>query len=161
MKIYAAIGVVVVAVVLGLTIWSNQGSRLILEGSIQKVRLQRVEDTTSVAVVEFRVSNPTDYPYFVKSAQLVMVDAKGEEQEGIVFRQKDLQSFFDFYKASLGQRYNDSIFIGEQYPIHAKADRMIAASFPVSLAELEKRKRLVIRLQATNSPLTTELIETR
>src|SRR3954452_9916056 len=121
MKIYVPLGLAVVALVLGLTLWSNQGSRLILDGSIQKVRLQTIDDANTVAVVEFRLNNPADYPYFVKTAELIVEDAKGTRTAGTLFRKSDLKSFFDFYKASLGQQFNESIYVGQQLASHKQA----------------------------------------
>jgi hypothetical protein len=160
MKLYAAIGLAVVAVALGLTLLSNRGARIIMQGSIQKVRLQKIDEANTVAVVEFRLNNPSDYPFTVKNAQLVLEDAKGERIEGDVFRQTDLGRFFDFYQGTLGPRYNPSVYVGDKIGSKQGGDRMIAASFPRDEAALGARKRLVIRLEAVNGIVPTEIAET-
>jgi len=161
MKKYAGIGLAVVAVVLGLTLWSNQGSRLILKGTIQKVRVQRIDEKNTAAIVEFRLDNPADFPFTVKTVELVLEGEKGAKSPGEVFRQSDVGRFFDYYKATLGQQYNRSVSIGETYAPHTMSDRMVAATFPVSEAELAMRKGLAIRLEASNGLVPTEIAEKR
>jgi len=161
MKIYVGIGLAIVAVVLGLTLWSNRGERLILAGSIQKVRLQNVDENTTVAVVEFRLNNPADLPFRIKNVQLILETAKGDPIEGTLFHQQDLDRFFEFNKASLGPRYNDSVRIGEMLKSHTLVDRTIAGSFPVAADEVARRKRLVIRLEAEGGVVPTEIGEKR
>ena len=161
MKLYAGIGLAVVAVVLGLTLWSNQGSRLILKGTVQKVRIQRVDDMNTAAIVEFRLDNPADFPFTVKSVELMVEWEKGAKRQGEVFRQSDVGRFFDYYKATLGPQYNRSVSIGETYAAHTTADRMVAATFPLPEAELAMRKRIVIRLEASNGLVPTEIEEKR
>ena len=155
---YALIGLALVAAVLGVTLWQNQGSRLILEGSMRKVRIQKVDDANTAAIVEVRLNNPSDLPFEVKDLKLTLETAKGPV-DGTLFRSKDLDAFFDFYKASLGVRFNDSLRIGERLKSRTLVERTVGASFPVSEAELTGRRRLVLTLKAIDGAVPTVVAE--
>jgi hypothetical protein len=155
---YALIGLALVAAVLGVTLWQNQGSRLILEGSMRKVRIQKVDEMSTAAVVEVRINNPSDLPFEVKNLKLTLETSKGSV-DGTLFRAKDLDGFFDFYKASLGVRFNDSLRIGERLKSRALVERTVGASFAVPEAELAGRRRLVLTLVAVDGAVPTVIAE--
>ena len=72
-----------------------------------------------------------------------------------------LPLFFEFHKATLGQKYNDTVRIGERWKSHAQVDKTIAANFPVNAEALSGRKRLLIRLWAGSGIVPTDIAEQR
>jgi LEA14-like dessication related protein len=63
--IFVGIGVLAVGVAVFLTVSGNEGSHLQLQGKILKVRTGALGDGNSIAVLDFRVENPSDIPFVV------------------------------------------------------------------------------------------------
>jgi hypothetical protein len=157
---FVLLGLSLVALVVGFTLWENQGSRLILKGNVVKVRTQKVDESNTAAVLEIRLNNPADLPFEVKNLKFVVETAAGPV-EGSLFHGKDLDAFLDFYKASLGVRFNDSLRVGERLKSRTVVDRTVAASFALPEAELAGRKRFVVTLTAVDGKVPTVIAETR
>jgi ABC-type uncharacterized transport system ATPase subunit len=156
---YVLVGLTLVAAVVGFVLWQNQDKRLILEGSIQKVRVQSVDDTNTAAVVEVRLNNSTALPFEIKRLTISIETKAGKLVEGTLFRAKDLDAFMNFYKASLGVRYNESLHLASLLKSKTVVDRTVAANFPLPLAEVEGRKRVIIQLEAIDGKLPTVISE--
>jgi hypothetical protein len=161
MNRFALVGLGLVAVIVGLVLWSNQGARLRLTGTVKKVRLQSVDPSATVAVIDFRLANPADYRFVVKDVKLVLHGKDGAPVDGILFRQRDINSFFEFYKGSLGVVYNPLLKSGEAIASGASDDYMVAASFPKSLSEVEARMDLNLQITAVDGKEITQIVETR
>lgn len=148
------IGVAVGLVVLGLAasgvLWVNKGSHVVLEGSIQKARTLSLEETASFLVVDFRVTNPSDYPFVVREVK-VFVDGV----EGNVVADVDAKRLFDYYK-EIGPKYNESLKTRDKVGARQTVDRMVSARFELPEAKLKGRKSLVLRIEEVDG-LVNEL----
>jgi hypothetical protein len=158
-SLLAGLGVVIA--IAGLVLWSNQDSRLILDGSIKKVRSTATSDGNAIVAADFRFSNPAAYPFQVKLVEMFLEDATGKRETGTVLRQVDVKPVFEFYKLGLGEVYNPSVFIGETFASKAMEDRMVAATFPVKESVVDSRKRVLIRITPVNGATPTEIAEER
>jgi hypothetical protein len=144
---------------LGVALYMNRGARVVLKGGVQKVRLQPVDEKNTIAVLDFRFVNPSNYPFWVREVMVLVETAKGEIVEGEVASDVDIKRVFDYYKLSLGEKYNDSLIIREKFAPHESADRMIAATFPLSEADLSQRRRFLIKVREVDSAAPTEIAE--
>ena len=140
-------------VVLGIAgfLFLNRGSRLELEGSVQKVRTQSLDADNTFAVVDFRFSNTSDYPFVVKEVTVTLEGKDGSKKVGTILPEMDAKRIIGYYK-EIGPKYNDSLTMRTKIPGRQTADRMIAVTFNVPVAQVEARKRLVLKIDDLDGP---------
>jgi len=143
---YAGIGLVIVAVALGVLLWVTRGAHVHLDGQILKVRLQPMSDGSTVVVLDFRATNTSDFPFVVRDVKVYLENQDGLRIEGMAVAEVDVQRLFQYFPL-LGQRYNDTLRMRDQIAPHETVDRMVAARFEMPEAQLEKRRRFVIWVQ--------------
>jgi hypothetical protein len=146
MLVRAGIGVCLMAGVVAGVMWFNRGSHVVVEGKIQKVRIQEVDTNSSIVVVDFRFTNPADYPFVVRSVALLMEEKDGKTVEGVTVAEIDARRVFTYYPA-LGQKFNDTLVIREKIAPKQTLDRMLAAQFNLTEAKLNERARLRLRVE--------------
>lgn len=137
--------VIVIAVIAGV-FFVQRGSHLELRGEILKVRTAPLDESNSVAVVDFRFLNPADYEYNVYKVTVIIQQKSGMPIEGVTVSEVDAQHLFQALPL-LGQKYNASLIVRNRIPAHATEDRMIAASFPIPEAELDMRRGITVRVE--------------
>lgn len=158
--VFVGVGIVVVAIALGITLYGTKGAHLELTGWVLKVRTIATDEKNSIAVIDFRVKNQSDKQNFlVKESQLLVTGADGKQVEGIPIARQDINRVLDYYK-QLGPKYNETLIIRDKVPTGQQLDRMVAFAVPLPEEELEKRKDLVLRLIDIDGP-TFELKEKR
>lgn len=157
---FPLIGLAVMAAVVGGGLYLNRGSHVALNGEIKKVRLHEVDARNSVAILDFRFSNPADYQFMVRTIELFMeAGAPGSEPvPGFIVADIDAKRLLDAIP-DLGPKYNDSLKVRDRIPPKASDDRMIAARFEVPVADLQKRTRFRIRIEDVDGAVS-ELTET-
>ena len=105
-------------------LWANRGAHVVLEGSIQKVRVQAMDSKSCVVVADFRFVNPSDYPFVVRTVEISMVDADGNRLQGSTVGEVDARRLFEYYKM-LGPKYNESLIIDDRVEPKESLDRMV------------------------------------
>ena len=146
LQITFAIGVVVVAIVVAGIVYMERGGHVELPGKILKVRTASLEEKRSAAVIDFRVTNPSDHFFQVRSVTVVLEDASGGQTEGYTASEIDAQHLMAGVPL-LGEKYNPSLMVRERVPKRTTLDRMIAASFELPEAQLQARKRFLVRVE--------------
>jgi hypothetical protein len=139
------VGVAIVAAGLGVMLIGTKGAHLDLDGKILKVRVLPLSDRASLVVVDFRVSNPADLPFVVKSASIILDTGAGEVPEGRPISKDDLDNVFKYEKL-LGPAFNDALIVRDKIAPKATIDRMTAARFEISEAAIAARKSLKLRI---------------
>lgn len=145
-SIFLAIGLAVIAVVVYSVMSSTKGSHLELIGKVVKARTGALDDTHSIAVLDFRVSNPSDIPFVVRQVWVTVEKADGEKLRGDIVPKMNLAQVFEYNKF-LGVQYNEALTIKDEVKPHGQIDRMVAASFPIADADLEKSKTIDLWVQ--------------
>ena len=140
------IGVVCIAIAAWWVVHMQRGAYIDLPGKVLKVRTAPLDETSAVAVIDFRVSNPADYPFVVRKVTVAMEDGAGNESEGATVSEVDARQVFQAIPL-LGQKFNDTLLMRDAIPPHNSWDRMVAARFEVPVAKLEARKRFVVRVE--------------
>ncbi len=154
---FLILGILAVTVlVAGLLVWSR-GSHLELKGQILKVRTLSLEENSSLAVLDFRFSNPSDLRFVVRQVDVSLVDGKGNVLPGAVVSEMDAQRIFQYYPL-LGQKYNPTLVMREKIASRETKDRMVAVRFEVPEAQLKARKRLLIRVEDVDG-MVSEITE--
>lgn len=151
---FLAIGLGIVAVVIGITLLGTRGSHLDLKGKILKVRTLAPDAATAIAIVDFRFENPSDLTFVVRSVDVTLVGADGKQYAGEVIAEPDMRTIFTGYPI-LGQMYNETLKPRAKIPPRSGMDRSVGARFEVPENVLLHRKDLRIRVEDVDGPVAT------
>ena len=154
---YLVIGLLLVAVAIGLVLYGNRGSRLELEGAVLKVRTQAMDEASSVAVIDFRFVNSSNYLFVVRTVDVSVEDSQGNTVEARTVSERDARQLFRYYPL-LGQKFNDSLVIQARIRPHQSLDRMVTARFEIPEQQLQARRKLRIRIEDVDGAVS-ELVE--
>ncbi len=151
-----AAGLAVIAIAVGGIFYMQRGDKIDLPGKILKVRTAVLDDgksdrgadhpATSVAVVDFRVTNPSDVIFEVRTVTVQLVDASGKTFDGQITSDGDAAAMMQALPV-LGEKFNKTLMVRERIGAHGSQDRMVAARFVVPLEQLDARKNLVVRIE--------------
>jgi hypothetical protein len=140
------VGLAIIALAVGGIFLMQRGDRIDLPGKILKVRTAPLDEESSIAVIDFRITNPSDIIFEVRTVTVEMEDNQGKSTMGQTVSEMDAKRLFEALPV-LGQKFNPTLLMRERLGSHGSADRMIAARFQVPLAALDGRKRFVVRIE--------------
>jgi hypothetical protein len=140
------IGIAVIGLAVAGVLFMQRGSRLELPGKVLKVRTAPLDENSSVAVIDFRVTNSSDVLFMVRSVSVELDDNQGKTYQGSVAADMDVKPLFEGVPL-LGQKFNDTLLMRQSIPPHTSTDRMVAARFQAPEAMLEARKRFIVRIE--------------
>jgi len=150
--IFFGVGVVVIVIAVVTILSANKGSHLELKGKILKIRTGALSDQDSIAVLDFRVENPSNVPFVVRQVEVTLEKKDGATAEGSTVAKGDLKQLFQ-YNRFLGDQYNEALTIKDTVPPHGTVDRMVAARFDVANKDLEASKAIHLSIQDLDGPL--------
>jgi hypothetical protein len=153
------VGLVVVSIAVVWIFYMQRGAHIEPAGKFLKVRTLALDDNSSIAVIDFRVVNSSDYTVIVREVAVTLQQPNGTSSEGTVVSEVDARRLFQYYPV-LGQKFNDSLIIRDHIKPHETLDRMIAVRFEIPVAQLDGRKRLRLRVADVDGP-SGELLETK
>ena len=148
---FAGIGIALVAIAIAAVLYVQRGAHVVLKGSVQKVRTLALDENSSAAVIDFRATNPSDYPFIVREVSVVLVEPDGTTHEGLVVSEVDAMRLFEYYPV-LGQKFNDSLIARTKVNPRETIDRMLAVRFEVPEQRLQGRQNLRIRISELDAP---------
>lgn len=151
--IASLVGIAIVVIAVAMVLQAQKGAHIELTGKILKVRTAPIDENSSVAAVDFRVTDPANYAFMVKSVTLTVVDASGKQIDGATVSEPDAVRIFDGIPL-LGPKYNPSLIIGERILPHQTIDKMSSARFEVPDSVLESRKNLILRIDEVDGRAT-------
>ena len=151
------IGLVAIAIAVAGVLYVQRGAHVELKGAILKVRTMGMDDNSSLAVVDFRFANPSDYPFVVRSVDVSATGANGQNYTSTPVSEIDAKRIFEYYPI-LGQKFDTSLVARDKIPGQHKEDRMIMARFEMPVAQLDARKNLKVRIEDVDGPVS-ELAE--
>jgi hypothetical protein len=140
------IGLAIIALAVGGIFFMQRGDRMELPGKILKVRTAPLDDDSSIAVLDFRITNPSNILFEVRTVTVEMDDNQGRSYLGQPVSEVDAIRLFEGLPV-LGQKFNPTLIMRERLGSHRSADRMIAARFQAPMALLDGRKRFVVRIE--------------
>jgi len=151
----SCIGLAIVAIAVSAVLYMQRGARVGLTGKILKVRTEALDENSSIAVIDFRFVNPSDYPFVVRTVTVVLEDSSGNQYNGQTVSEMDAKRLFEGMPI-LGPKYNDTLVMGNRIPPRGSEDRMVAARFEAPVARLEPpaRKRFLVRIEDVDGPIT-------
>jgi len=148
-----AIGIGLIAIIVAGVLVMQRGARVGLVGSFLKVRTAPLDENSCIAVVDFRVTNPANVRFMVRTVTLVLEDADGNRYDGRTAAEMDAKRLFEAIPL-LGQKFNDTLLGNESVAPRAAVDRMIASRFDAPEARIEKRRRFVLKIEDVDGPIT-------
>ena len=140
------IGIVVIAIAVGGIFFVQRGDKIDLPGKILKVRTAELDKDSSVAVIDFRVANPSNILFQVREVTVEMEDKAGKSYQGQVSSDSDAARLMQ-YLPILGQKFNQTLLMREKISSHNSVDRMVAVRFQCPLEMMEARKRFIVRVE--------------
>jgi hypothetical protein len=140
------IGLAIIALAVGGIFLMQRGDRMQLPGKILKVRTAPLDDDSSIAVIDFRIANPSNMLFEVRAVTVEMEDNQGKSYLGQTTSEMDARRLFDALPV-LGPKFNPTLLMRDRIGSHGSADRMIAARFQAPMALLDGRKRFVVRIE--------------
>jgi hypothetical protein len=150
--VFFGIGLVAVVIAVVVILNANKGAHLQLQGKILKVRTGALGEGNSIAVMDFRVENPSDKPFVVLTVDISLETKDGQMLNGVTVSKSDLKQLFQ-YNRFLGGQYNDGLGLQNIIAPHSTVDRMVAAHFEVSDQDLDKAKAVHLSVQDVDGPL--------
>jgi len=144
--ILLGVGLAVVAAGLGILLVGTKGNHLELDGEILHTRVMELNPNASLVIVDFRVRNPSDVPFVVKSVTLELTPASGQEVDGRTISKPDLENVFQYEKL-IGPKFNDALSIEDRIGPHQTTDRMAGARFEMGESAIDARKALKLRIE--------------
>jgi len=158
--IFFGAGVLALGIVLFAVFSGTKGAHLELKGKIMKIRSVALSDQDSIAVLDFRVENPSNVPFVVRQVEVSLEQKDGSMAEGVNVSKDDLKGLFQ-YNRFLGNQLNDALTIKDTIPPHATVDRMVASRFDVKDSDLEASKAIHLSIQDVDGPLfeTTQSVK--
>jgi len=140
----AALGCV--ALVVAGVLYMQRGAHIDLPGKILKIRTVPLDEGSSIVVFDFRITNPADYTFVVRTVSVAIEDFSGNRSDGMVVSEADAKQLFAALPV-LGQKYNNTLILRDKIAPHTTEDRMVAARFEVPEPKLDSRKRFVITVE--------------
>jgi len=146
-------GIAVVAIVVAGVLLMQRGARIGLKGEILKVRTSALDENSSVAALDFRIQNPSNVLFAVRSVQVLMEENDGKLYESQVVSELDARRLFENLPL-LGQKFNETLMMNDRIAPHSSMDRMVAARFEAPESRLQARKRIVIRIEEVDGQVS-------
>jgi hypothetical protein len=167
------IGLAVIAVLIGGIFYMQRGDTIDLPGKIIKVRTALLDDgkcdgprcqdhsPTSVAVVDFKISNPSDIIFEVRTVTVEVTTADGKKLEGKITSDIDAAAMMKALPVDskrieqwpTGEKYNKTLTVKERIGAHKSEDRMAAAYFELPIDQLDARKNLTVRIEEVDGKI--------
>ncbi len=138
-------GAGVVIILIAGILYMQRGAHIEVKGSILKVRTLAMQDDSSIAVIDFRFANPSNYPFVVQRVEVTAIGPDGQVLEGATVSETDAKRLFQYFPV-LGQKFNDTLLARERVPAHQSLDRMIAVRFETPETKLGARRNLTVRI---------------
>jgi hypothetical protein len=148
-----AVGIGVIAVIVGGVLFMQRGARVGVAGNMLKVRTAPLDENSSVVVIDFRFRNPGEVRFVVRDVKVVMEDSAGNQFEGRTVSEPDAKALFAGMPL-LGQKFNTTLVTRDVVAAHEAEDRMVAARFEAPESIIEKRKRFLVRIEDVDGPVS-------
>lgn len=144
---FFAVALAAVAIVVSIVWFGNVSAHLVLKGTILKVRTLALSDgKSSIAVVDFRLKNPSAVPFVVKDVVLSMEPQSGQVVTGTSVSKPDVNMVFQAHPV-VGPKFNDVLSLRDTIPGGQTLDWMVAARFDLPSSALDQRKSIHLHLE--------------
>jgi len=108
--------------------------------------IQNRREKPAIAVIDFRITNPSNVQFEVRTVTVEMEDNQGKSTVGQSVSEMDAKRLFEALPM-LRPKFNPTLLMRERLGSHGSADRMIAARFQAPMATLDGRKRFIVKIE--------------
>jgi hypothetical protein len=147
------IGIVCIAIAVGAIFYMQRGAHVDVHGKFLKVRTAAIDDNHSLAIVDFRIENPSDYGFKVRTVTVTVEDPGGNPTDGQTASDSAAKQAIEGIPA-LGAKFNDSLIMNDMIPPKGTWDRMIASSFDMAESKLQSRKRFIVKIEEVDGKVS-------
>jgi hypothetical protein len=142
-----------VAAVVAIVWFGNVSNHLVLKGTILKVRTLALSEGASIAVVDFRLKNPSAVPFVVKDVAMTLEPASGAVVTGDPVSKSDVNLEFQYHPV-VGPKFNDVLSLQDRINGGQTADWMVAARFDLPSSALDGRKAIHLHIEDVDGTVT-------
>jgi hypothetical protein len=139
-----AIGGIAVAVAVGAVMFLNRGSHMDLPGSIVRIRTVSTGDNDALALIDLRISNPSNYKFVVRNVTVVLEKKSGERFPQEIVARSDAQRLFDAMPDS--GPYHTPLYTNVTLTPGASGVYTLAAQFNAPERILQDRKQFLVQV---------------
>ena len=139
--------------------YTTKDAHVELVGEVQKVRTGAIDERASVAIVDFRVRNPSKHPFVARTVELVLEQKDGARVVGQSIAEVDAVRLMKALPL-LGPKYNETLKLRDRVRPKSEVDKMLSARFEMTEAEIERRARFVVKVLEVDGNLS-EIAEKR
>lgn len=157
---YVGLGLLLIVALISAVFFVNRGSQIRIEGTIKKVRMQKLYEKSTLLVFDFRFSNPADFPFVVSEVTSTCTLNDGKELTGELVTDADAKPIFEYHALTLGAKYNESLIRRSRVAPKTVEDRMIAMTYPVDPEVLDARTGCVLQVKDVDGAVST-IVEKR
>jgi len=147
------IGMIVMGALVVMVLYKQQGARLVLAGEITNVRTLGMDEKSSVALVDFKLANGSQYPFVVGSTAMSLVDANGETHEGSMVSDGHTKDLFEAFPV-LGKKTATSLAIREKIAPGESRAVTLAARFEIPKGDADTRKSIKVTVTEIDGTVT-------
>src|SRR5262249_46449521 len=112
-----------------------------------------LDEKSSIAVLDFRLTNPSDVVFVVRTVTAVLEDKNGNRTEGQTISEMDAKRMFEQLPL-LGQKYNETLLMRDKISSHASQDRMVSARFELPEERLTGRGRFLVKIEDVDGAIS-------
>jgi hypothetical protein len=140
-----AIGLAVIATLVTGIMLMQRGSAIDIQVKFLKVRTAPLDENSTVAAIDLRVTNPSDLLLEVRQVGVEMVDASGNTVPGEVISEGDTKRVFEAVPM-LGQKFLETLSMRTRLSSRSTRDYMVAARFAVPIDKVDARRKIVLHV---------------
>jgi len=144
-------GLALIGLVVAGVMFMQRGDAIEIQAKFLKVRTAPLDDDSTVAVVDLRITNPSNLVLEIRQVQMEMEDAGGM-RTGDVIGEGDTKRVFEALPV-LGQKYLDTLSMRQRISPRSTRDYMVAARFSVPLAQVDARKRFILHVEEADGKI--------
>ena len=140
------IGIVVVAVAVGVILFMQRGAHMELNGAMS-VAVHATDENTSLAVFTLNITNPADYGFEVSNITVTLETSKGEFPTTTIGK-ADAERL----AAAMPEfgPFHQTLYTKYEIPPHSTGTYTVLAQYSAPEKILNDRKRFVLRIQEIN-----------
>jgi len=146
------VGLVGAGLLVAFIFWFQRGAHIQLKGSVLKVRTLSLEPESTIAVLDFRITNPADYEFVIGRVEVFLEDGSGQRIQADNVAEVDAKRLFEYYPI-LGQKYNETLLMRDRVPARQTWDRMICVRVAAPETQVLRRKQFVVRMEDVDGPV--------
>jgi len=143
----------IAGIFVALVLYKQQGARLVLAGEITNVRTLGMDEKSSVAIVDFKLTNRSQYPFVVGSTAMSLVDANGETHEGSMVSDGQTKDLFEAFPV-MGKKLGGGLAIREKIAPGETRTVTLAARFEIPKGDADTRKSIKVTVTEIDGTVT-------